>query len=166
MDREGVTALYPGTFDVLTHGHLDIIRRAAGMFDCVIVAVAQNEAKSPLFTPEERMKVLRETIGELPNVEFALLEGLTVHFARRMGASVIVRGLRAVSDFEYELMMALMNKELVPSVETIFLPSSSEQVFLSSSLVREVGSHGGDIEAFVPRPVAELLRQKLAEDKA
>jgi pantetheine-phosphate adenylyltransferase len=163
MESAGVIALYPGTFDILTHGHLDIIRRAASLFDRLIVCVAQNEAKNPLFTTEERIQMLRETVSELPNVEISAFDGLTVTFAQSVGASVIVRGLRAVSDFEYELMMSLMNKQLAPGIETVFLTASSDQIFLSSSVVREVGRLGGDIDTFVPRPVAEVLRRKLAK---
>ncbi|NUP91115.1 MAG: pantetheine-phosphate adenylyltransferase [Candidatus Sumerlaeia bacterium] len=162
MEGAAVTALYPGTFDILTHGHLDIIRRAATLFDRLIVCVAQNEAKQPLFSPDERVQMLRDTVSELPNVEIMAFEGLTTAFAQSVGASVIVRGLRAVSDFEYELMMALMNRQLAPGIETVFLTASSDQIFLSSTLVREVGRLGGDIESFVPRPVAEVLRRKLA----
>jgi pantetheine-phosphate adenylyltransferase len=158
-----VVALYPGTFDILTHGHLDIIRRAASLFGHLIVAVAENESKTPMFTTEERVEMLRQTVSDLPNVEISAFECLTVEFAQRVGARVIVRGLRAVSDFEYELMLALMNKQLAPGIETLFLASSSDQIFLSSSLVREVGRHGGDIEAFVPMPVADLLRHKLSD---
>jgi pantetheine-phosphate adenylyltransferase len=163
MTTRGTTALYPGTFDILTHGHVDIIRRAAGLFARLIVAVAENESKTPLFTPDERMQMLRESIGDLSNVEITQLQGLTVEFAQRAGARVIVRGLRAVSDFEYELMMALMNGQLAPEIETVFLPAASGQIFLSSSLVREVGTLGGDIDTFVPEPVAKLLREKLCK---
>lgn len=155
-----VIALYPGTFDLLTHGHLDVIRRAAVMFGRLIVAVARNDKKAPFFTPDERVEMLREAVQDLPTVDVTSFEGLTVDFARELGASVIVRGLRAVSDFEFELQMALMNKQLHPNVETIFLIASSDQIFISSSIVKEVSRLGGDIEAFVPRQVAERLRAK------
>lgn len=157
----GVTAVYPGTFDILTHGHLDIIRRAAGLFDRLMVAVAGNMSKEPLFTVEERIEMLRESVSDLPSVEVCQYDGLTIDFAKHQGASVIVRGLRAVSDFEYELMMSLMNKQLAPGIETIFLVASSDQIFISSSLVKEVCRLKGDITAFVPSPVAERLMEKL-----
>ncbi len=161
MSRPDLTALYPGTFDILTHGHVDIIRRAAKLCTRLIVAVAENEAKHPLCTPEERAQMLRATVSDLPGVEIAQFHGLTVEFAREVGATVIVRGLRAVSDFEYELMMALTNRQLAPDIETVFLASASEHIFLSSSIAREVGRHGGAIESFVPAPVAQMLSEKL-----
>ncbi|MBN1475384.1 pantetheine-phosphate adenylyltransferase [Candidatus Sumerlaeota bacterium] len=162
MDRSTVTALYPGTFDVLTHGHLDIIRRAAGLFGQLIVGVADDGQKSPLFSVEERVELLRESVIDLPDIVVKPFSGLTVEFAQSIGAKVLVRGLRAGSDFEYELMMALMNRQLAPGVETVFLAAAHDQIFVSSSLVREVGRLGGDIESFVPRPVAQRLLQKLS----
>ncbi len=148
-------ALYPGTFDGVTLGHVDLIHRAHCLFDRLLVGVAFNERKRPLFTVEERLAMLRVITRELPNVECVELRGLTVHFARQMGAQFIIRGLRAVSDFEFELQMAIMNREMAPGVETIFLAPATEFIFLSSSVVKEVWRSGGDIRPFVPRVVWE-----------
>jgi len=146
-------ALYPGTFDSPTLGHVDLIRRAHLLFDRLIVAVAHNERKRPLFTVEERLDMLRQITADLPNVECVELKGLTVKFAQSIGAQFIIRGFRAVSDFEYELQMALLNREIAPDVETLFLAPATEFIFLSSSLVKEVWRNGGDISTLVPRVV-------------
>ncbi len=157
-------ALYPGSFDGLTYGHLDLIRRGAHLFDRLIVAVGENRRKTPWFTREERVDVIRRVTADLPNVEVAKLKGLTINTAQDFGAQFIMRGLRAVSDFEFEFQLAIMNHELNPKVETIFLAPAPEYVFLSSSLVREVWELGGDVSTFVPPLVLEAFERKRAEE--
>lgn len=152
-------AVYPGSFDPVTRGHEDLIRRSLAFVDRVIVGVAVNVAKQPLFTLEERVGLLRETV-RLPGVEVQSFDGLLVEFARRVGASVIVRGLRAVSDFEYEFQMALMNRTLDPKLETVFLVPAFDLTYLSSSLVREVARFGGDVSQLVQPVVQQALRDK------
>ena len=152
-------ALYPGSFDVLTYGHVDIVERASRLFDRLIVAVAENPHKQPLFTVKERLKMLREVTRSISNVECVTLEGLTVEFARTVGAKTIIRGLRAVSDFEFELQMATMNRGLAPEIETIFLTPATEYIFLSSSSVKEVRRYHGDISTFVPKVVVEAFER-------
>ncbi len=154
-------AIYPGSFDPVTNGHLDVIDRARKLFDEVIVAVAHNDLKQPLFTLEERLQLLHLTIGKLKNVEIAPLEGLLVDFAVTRKASAVVRGLRAVSDFEFEFQMALMNRKLEANVETIFLMPKEEYTYLSSRIVKEIARLGGDVAKFVPNRVAKALRNKL-----
>ncbi|MCH8334037.1 pantetheine-phosphate adenylyltransferase [Candidatus Sumerlaeota bacterium] len=161
MARSPIIALYPGTFDALTHGHLDLIARAAHVFDRLVVAVAHNETKSPTFTVEERLEVLRSEVGHLENVEVAHFNGLTVEYALEIGASVIIRGLRATSDFEYELQMSMMNRTMDPRVETLFLAPSPETFFVSSSLIKEILLQGGDISQFVPATTDKMLRRKI-----
>ncbi|TME79223.1 MAG: pantetheine-phosphate adenylyltransferase [Chloroflexi bacterium] len=156
-----ITALYPGSFDPLTHGHLDIVDRAARIFDRVVIAVLENPSKQPLFTTDERVRMIRESLGERPGVEVSTFDGLTIGFARQVGARVIVRGLRAVSDFESEFQMALMNRRLEPEVTTVFIPTSLRHLFLSSSLIKELAEFGGDISEFVPTSVVEPLKQRL-----
>jgi pantetheine-phosphate adenylyltransferase len=159
MTRRG---LYPGSFDPFTHGHLDVVRRAAGLFDELIVAVAANPAKrAPLFTPEERVDMIREAVDGLPGVEVTTYRGLTVEFARARGVGALVKGLRLPSDFEAELQQALMNRELAPEIETVFLMSASAQVFVSSSILKDVAGHGRDVGQFVPPVVARRLRDRL-----
>ncbi|MGQ9454748.1 MAG: pantetheine-phosphate adenylyltransferase [Armatimonadota bacterium] len=153
-------AIYPGSFDPVTCGHLDIIERATSIFDEVIVAVAVNMEKRPLFTVDERMELLRKACGHLGNVAVDCFEGLTVDYARQKGAKVLIRSLRAVSDFEYELQMALMNKRLNPEVETLFMMTSAEYSFLSSSLVKELAQLGTSVEGLVPKCVEEKLIEK------
>jgi pantetheine-phosphate adenylyltransferase len=160
-DRQQHLALYPGTFDGLTNGHLDIIRRAASLFDRLCVAIAHNEEKRPLFTVEERLWMLREETRELENVDVASFQGLTVNYATRIGARCIIRGIRVVSDFEYELQMAQMNRALDQQVETIFMFPRVENLYLSSSLIKEVLMLGADIQRFVPASTEHLWRQKL-----
>lgn len=155
-DRIGV---YPGSFDPVTRGHEDLIRRSLAFVDRVIVGVAVNVAKAPLFTLEERVALLRETI-RLPHVDVRSFDGLLVEFARSVGASLIVRGLRAVSDFEYEFQMALMNRTLDPKLETVFLVPAFDLTYLSSSLVREVARFGGDVSQLVQPAVQQALRKK------
>lgn len=154
------TALYPGTFDALTYGHLDIITRGARIFDRLIVAVAYNEKKKPMFTIEERQEALREETRALPNVEITHFSGLTIDFARKTGAQVIVRGLRVASDFEFELQMAVMNRIMTAEVDTIFLAPSVDTLFVSSTLVKEILLQGGDISRFVPPTTERMLRRK------
>jgi pantetheine-phosphate adenylyltransferase len=157
-----VRAIVPGSFDPVTNGHLDIVGRAAAMFDSVLVAVAQNNAKSPMFSVDERVGMLRAVCAEWPNVSIDAFEGLLVNYAFERNATVIVKGLRAVSDFEYELQMALMNRRLNQEVETVFLMTGPEHSYLSSSIVKEIARLGGTVEGLVPQSVEELLRQKLS----
>jgi pantetheine-phosphate adenylyltransferase len=155
-----LTALCPGTFDPVTNGHLDIVRRAAGLFDRVIVAVVENPSKQPLFSVQERVEMLREAVGELDNVEIESFSGLLVDHARGRGVTVIVKGLRAVTDFDYELQMAQMNRHL-GEVETCFVPTTPTWSYLSSSLVKEVARLGGDVSSLVPDHVVRRLKEKL-----
>ncbi len=155
------TVIYPGSFDPLTNGHLDVIQRAASLFDRVIVAVAQNEGKQPLFTLEERREHVTEVTRELSNVEADIFEGLLVDYAVRRGACAVVRGLRAVSDFEFEFQLALMNRKLNSSVETIFMMPRDTYTFLSSRLVKEIARLGGDVTPFVPPRICAALKEKL-----
>jgi len=153
-------AIYPGSFDPPTKGHEDLIRRSLALAERVIVAIAVNVAKQPLFPVEERLEMLRQAVGGDPRVSLESFEGLLADFAKRAGASVIVRGLRAVSDFEYEFQMALMNRQLHPSLETVFLVPAVDLTYLSSSLVREVARHGGDVSALVHPAVASALARR------
>ncbi len=160
-------AVYPGSFDPVTSGHFDIIRRAAGMYERLVVLVAVNSTKAPLFTALERVEMLRECCAALPNVAVdALPTGLLVEHAVALGAKVIVKGLRAVSDFEYEFQMALLNRRLQPQVETVFLMTGAEHSYLSSSIVKEIGRLGGDITGLVPDAALPPLRAKLARGRA
>jgi len=158
-------AIVPGSFDPVTNGHLDIIERAASLFDNVTVAVVVNPAKEPLFTLDERVEMLQEVCAHLPNVAVDSFEGLLVEYARQRGATVIVKGLRAVSDFEYELQMALMNRRLNPNVETVFMMTAAEHSYLSSSVVKEIARLGGSVEGLVPNSVKQRLRQKVGFQK-
>jgi pantetheine-phosphate adenylyltransferase len=155
------TAVYPGSFDPLTNGHLDIIRRATRLFDRVLVAVLENDGKAPLFSIAERMELIERCTADIPGVEAHSFTGLLVDFMHRVNANVVVRGIRAVSDYEYELQMALMNRELSANVETIFMPPAVEYTYVSSRLVKEVFRLGGDISRLVPVPVLESLRARL-----
>ena len=154
-------AIYPGSFDPVTNGHLDVIDRARKLFDEVIVAVAHNDQKHPLFSLEERLDLLQATIGKIKNVEIAPLDGLLVDFAVARKATAVIRGLRAISDFEFEFQMALMNRKLEARVETIFLMPKEEYTYLSSRIVKEIARLGGDVTGFVPKPVAKALSAKL-----
>ena len=154
------TIIYPGSFDPLTNGHLDLIGRAATMFDEVVVAVLGHDTKQPLFAVEERLEMLRETVSDWPNVAVDSFDGLLVDYARQRGARLILRGIRAVSDYEYELQMALMNRKLDPNVETVFMLPAEAYSYLSSRLVKEVYSLGGDIHELVPPRVEERLKGK------
>ena len=156
-----ITAVYPGTFDPITNGHLDIIRRGSRLFTRVTVAILQNTDKVPLFSLTERAQLVSAAVGDLPNVNVDTFEGLLVEYARRLGARVIVRGLRAVSDFEYELQMAMMNRRMNEEVETVFMMPSESYSYVSSRLVREVVMLGGSVEGLVPEGVARALAARL-----
>jgi pantetheine-phosphate adenylyltransferase len=153
-------AIYPGSFDPVTKGHLDLIGRALGLFDELIVAVADNGAKSPLFSTAERIKLIRESVGEQEGLFIEPLDGLLVDFCSRKGALVVIRGLRAVSDFEFEFQMALTNRRLEPKLETIFLTPREDFIFLSSRIVKEVARLGGDVSPFVSTPAMLALKEK------
>jgi pantetheine-phosphate adenylyltransferase len=156
------TAIYPGSFDPPTRGHEDLVRRSLALCDRLIVAVAINSAKEPLFSVEERLDLLRTTMGGDAAVSIEAFDGLLVDFARKVNAGMVVRGLRAVADFEYEFQMALMNRQLHPGLETVFLVPAVDLTYLSSSLVREVARHGGDIAPLVHPAVDAALRRKFA----
>ena len=156
------TVVCPGSFDPITKGHLDIIMRAAGMFDRVIVVVMVNHVKKPLFTGDERVDMIRRSVAQIPNVEVDQFDGLLADYVRQKGACAIVKGLRAVSDFEYEFQMALTNKKLCPEAETVFLTADAQNMYLSSSVVKSVGSAGGDIRDFVPDVVYSQIHQRLS----
>ena len=157
-------AIYPGSFDPVTNGHLDVIDRARKLFDEVIVAVAHNDQKNPFFPLEERLEFLRRTVGEMENVKISPLDGLLVDFAMAKGATAVVRGLRAISDFEFEFQMALMNRKLEASIETIFLMPKEEYTYLSSRIVKEIARLGGDISRFVPADVATAFNKKSTDE--
>lgn len=156
-------ALCPGSFDPVTYAHLDIVQRASRLFDRVHVAVLENPNKNPLFSLEERLEMLKEATKDWPTVEQGVFSGLVVEYARQVGASAIVRGLRAVSDFEYEFQMAAMNRHLAEDVETVFVMTSSEYAFVSSSLIKEVVRYGGDVSRWVPPNVKERLVERLGK---
>lgn len=153
--------VYPGTFDPMTRGHEDIVRRAAMLFDQVIIGVAQSAGKSPIFTMEERVEMAREILAPFPNVTVIGFDGLLINFLRAQDARLILRGLRAVSDFEYEFQMAGMNRKLYPDVETVFLTPADEYMFISATMVREIARLGGDVGKFVQPVVIDRLRRKL-----
>jgi pantetheine-phosphate adenylyltransferase len=157
--------IYPGSFDPPHNGHLDVLQRASRLFDEVIVAVAFNEQKKSLFTPAERHQLLIACIGDLPNVQIVEFGGLLVEFARQQKADAVIRGLRAVSDFEFEFQMALMNRKLEPSLETVFLTPVEQYTYLSSRLVKEIAMLGGKVDEFVPPCVASALREKFCAAK-
>jgi pantetheine-phosphate adenylyltransferase len=154
-------ALYPGSFDPLTNGHLDIIERGLAVFDRLIVGIAHNSRKQTLFTVDERREMILRAVDADPRVEVDAFEGLTVEYALRRGVTAILRGLRAVADFEYELQMANMNRKLSPGLETLFMMTSENFFFVSSQNVKEIAAFGGDVSALVPRFIAEQLREKL-----
>jgi pantetheine-phosphate adenylyltransferase len=153
-------AIYPGTFDPITNGHLDIIERAMKMFDSVIVTIARNSAKNPLFSDKERLELIREAVKGYKNVEVSSFEGLLVDYARERKATAVLRGLRAISDFEYEFQMALTNRKLNDSVETVFLMPSERYTYLNSTIVREIARLGGDVNDFVPPVVQRAFAKK------
>ena len=154
------TAVYPGSFDPCTNGHLDIIRRASRLFDKVIVAVLINEKKNPLFSTEARVDMLKTVTKDIPNVEVCSFSGLLADFMKNNGYSVIIKGLRAVSDYEYEFQMALINRNLCEELETMFMPCSSEFMFLSSSLVKEVAKYNGELKGLVPPELIDLIKHR------
>jgi pantetheine-phosphate adenylyltransferase len=160
MNREPRVAIYPGSFDPLTNGHVDIIQRGARLFDRIIIAILVNREKTPLFTADERVEIVREVFASDANVEVDTFGGLLVDYAQRRQASVIVRGLRAVSDFEYEMQMALMNRHLAPDLETVFMMPGEAYTYLSSRLVKEVFALGGSVEGLVPPAVERRLLVK------
>jgi len=160
-----VVAIYPGSFDPITNGHLDLISRGSRLFDLLIVAVLGNATKTPLFTIGERMEMLTEVTAEFPNVEIDSFEGLLVEYAARRNANLILRGIRAISDYEFELQMALMNRRLRPETETVFLMAGEAYSFISSQTVKEVISLNGNVSGLVPKPVEERLRKKMQVKK-
>jgi pantetheine-phosphate adenylyltransferase len=157
----GVKAIYPGTFDPPTNGHLDLIARGAKLFDHLTVAILNNPVKNPLFTVEERVEMLKESTHQLPNIDVATFEGLMVDFARANGATAVLRGIRAITDYEYEFQMALMNRRLAPEIETVFLQPAGRYSFVSSRLVKEVVSFGGAIDGLVPVNVKKRLTGRM-----
>ncbi len=159
------TGIYPGSFDPATFGHLDIIKRAAVLMDHLIVGVLKNNGKTPLFSVDERVNMLRDAVKDIKNVQVMSFSGLLVDFARQHGVSVIVRGLRAVTDFEYELLMSQTNRVMAPDIDTIFLTTSLDYAYLSSSTVREIASYGGDISKFVPPCIEDIIIKKYKEEK-
>jgi len=160
-------AVYTGSFDPITNGHIDIIRRASRLFDEVIVTLATNVAKQPLFDTQERLAMIRSAVGDRSNVRVDTNEGLlTVDYARERGAQIVIRGLRALTDFEFEFEMAMMNSHLYPDVETVFLMTSAKWFYVSSSRLREIVRFGGDVSAFVPKDVEAALRGKLGRPEA
>ncbi len=160
-----IRAVYPGSFDPVTFGHLDIIVRSCKIVDELIVGVLNNKAKTPLFSVEERVKMLEETTKDLPNVSVVPFEGLLVEFAKKMDAKVVVRGLRAITDFEYEIQMSQTNNKLEPEIETMFLTTSLEYAYLSSTTVKEVAAFGGDISQFVPAVAESRIKEKYQYNK-
>ena len=156
-------AIYPGSFDPVTYGHLDIIIRSSNLVDELVIGVLKNKAKMPLFSVEERVKMLEEVTKELPNVKVVPFDGLLVEFAKKMDAKIVIRGLRAVTDFEYELQMSQTNHKLEPDVETMFLTTRLEYSYLSSTIVREVAAFGGDISQFVPEAVIYRIKEKMSQ---
>ncbi|MBE3108958.1 MAG: pantetheine-phosphate adenylyltransferase [Acidobacteria bacterium] len=159
------SALYPGSFDPITNGHVDIIERGLRVFDRIVVAVLENPKKAPLFTTKERVRMIQDIFASKKEVEVRAFDGLLVDFARARGTGVVMRGLRAISDFEYEFQMALMNRNLAPDIETFFMMPNVNYSFLSSNLVREVAALGGSVEGLVPGPVARKLRDKIKKSK-
>ncbi len=157
-------AMYPGSFDPITLGHLDVIKRAAGMVDTLYVVVMRNPAKKYFFTTEERVKLVEESVRDIPNVIVDSHEGLLVDYAKKMGIRVVIRGLRAITDFEYELQMANANRKLFPGLETVFFMTDEKYSFISSTLVKEVATLGGDISGWVPKAVLNAFKEKIRGD--
>lgn len=153
-------AVYPGSFDPCTNGHLDIIARSSKLFDKLIVAVLTNSSKNPTFSVDERIEMLNDCLTDYPNVEVSSFSGLLVDYLKEVNASVVIKGLRAMSDFEYEFQMALTNKALHHDMETMFLPTSREYMFLSSSIVKEVASYGGSLDGFVPQRLIPIINKR------
>jgi pantetheine-phosphate adenylyltransferase len=161
-----VSALYPGTFDPPTNGHIDLIQRGAKLFDHLIVAVLNNPGKDPLFTVEERVEMLKESTVAMDNVSVATFDGLMVDFARQQGVAAVLRGIRAISDYEYEFQMALMNRRLAPEIETVFLQPAGRYSFVSSRMLKEVFAFGGDVSGLVPPNVLKRLRGRIGTSGA
>jgi pantetheine-phosphate adenylyltransferase len=160
-----IKAVYPGTFDPLTRGHEDLVRRASTLFDTVVLAIADSKAKRPFFTLEERIAMAKEALADVKNLQIVGFSGLLTDFVRKQGARVVLRGLRAVSDFEYEFQLAGMNRNLYPEMETIFLTPSEQHMFISATLVREIATLGGDVSEFVHPKVAKRLKEKATSDR-
>ena len=154
------TAVYPGSFDPITLGHLDIIKRTAAVFDKVIIGVLINKAKKPLFSIEERVELIKESVKSMSNVEVDAFEGLTINYAKKVGAEILIRGLRAVSDFEYEMQLSQANSALASEIKTVFLTTKPKYNFISSSTIKEIYLNNGDISKFVPEPVYEYLKKE------
>jgi pantetheine-phosphate adenylyltransferase len=159
-----VKALYPGTFDPPTNGHVDIVQRGSLLFEHLTVGVLNNPGKDPLFTVEERVEMLREATADIPNVSVATFDGLMVEFARQLGATAVLRGIRAISDYEYEFQMALMNRRMAPEVETVFLQPAGRYSFVSSRMLKEVCSFGGDVSGLLPPSVLKRLKARIHKD--
>ena len=156
------TVIYPGTFDPITHGHSDIVARAAPLFDRLLLGVAGSTAKNTVFSVDERVDLAQQILANFDNVEVKRFDGLMVDFARDNDASLVLRGLRAVTDFEYEFQLAGMNRKLMPTLDTVFMPTSEKYTYISSSLVREIAKYGGDVSEFVDKRVSDLLSERLA----
>ena len=159
----GIRAMYPGTFDPITNGHIDLIRRASGMFDEVVVAIADNQKKKPLFNLEERVSMAQDILKELKNVRIVGYSNLTIHFAKEENLNVIIRGIRAVSDYEFEFQLASMNRQLNENIETLFMTPADEYSYLSSSMVREIAAYHGDVSQFVHPLVSAAIKQRFAK---
>ena len=155
-----ITAIYPGTFDPITNGHIDLVRRAAKLFDKVVISIAMSARKQPLFTLEERVNLAQQALSDVPNVEVEGFEGLLADYAKQRGATVLIRGVRAVADFEYEYQLASVNRTLNPELESVLLTPSAETSHISSTIVRDVAAHDGDVSAFVPDIVKQALDEK------
>jgi pantetheine-phosphate adenylyltransferase len=160
-----LVAIYPGSFDPLTNGHLDLISRGSRLFDRLIIAILKNTQKQPLFPVDERIRMVQETTARFKNVEVDAFDGLLIHYVARRGANAILRGIRAISDYETELQMALLNRRMRPETETIFLMSGEEFSFISSRMIKEIITLGGDVSSFVPEAVAARLREKFSEQR-
>lgn len=158
-------AVYPGSFDPITCGHLDIIRRSSAMFDEVIIAVLNNSSKKPLFSAEERVHLIEKSITDLPNCRAVRFDGLLVDFVAQQGASAVIKGLRAISDFEYEFQMALLNKKLNPDIETLFMVTNANYSYISSSIVKEIANLGGDFSELLPKEIYEDVKQKIEKGR-
>ena len=163
MKLDHRVAIYPGTFDPITQGHEDLVRRASGLFDRLILAIAESPSKRPLFDLAERVELAREVLGDIKNVEIVGFNSLLMNFVHDKGAKVVVRGLRAISDFEYEFQMAGMNRSVYPEVETVFLTPSEQYMFISATMVREIAILGGDVSKFVQPSICERLAKRVAE---